>query len=490
MANSSYSCIDFDKLPEKIAYKNISNSKTTSLNPLAKPLKKFITITKGFAFKGNDMIKEQKTNTYIFKVTDINEILDFNKMQCLPDTFYSNKKYSDYIIKENDIIMCVTGSIGKLCLIKSNKQMLLNQNSIIIRINNTKILNPEYLFLCLKSSYLLSTIDSNGLGMQFFNKQHLENLKIYIPSLEEQERTLPLVKAKIKILEDKIKELEEEKENVNLKNLIDRTFYEVLQIDKSKHMIDFYNHLISHNSILYSMNFDGLNDCLDFLTNTNYNIPMDLKNNFNVVKLNDLLEIPPQNGAATKKINNDNGEHYRIMVKNLSSYDENMKIHNLDYVSKDDFDNCLKEKTLQKNDILYSSCGGGCLGNMVINNTKLKAIIDTHVGYLRLKNKDDALFMYYYLTSYLGQQQIFRCITGTTNQITINPKKFAKILVPILDDATKELIIKKINDYKKEKFAIEEKISFIQSIIDNDLNKYILNGYSDDLFEIPKEGDE
>ena len=97
------------------------------------------------------------------------------------------------------------------------------------------------------------------------------------------------------------------------------------------------------------------------------------------------------------------------------------------------------------------------------------------------------LFMYYFLTSYLGQQQILRCVTGTTGQISINLNKLKKIVIPVLSNKKMNNIIKEIENEKKHSNIYNEKIDKLQHILDSSLDQYVLNGYNDDLFKIPEE---
>ena len=110
-------------------------------------------------------------------------------------------------------------------------------------------------------------------------------------------------------------------------------------------------------------------------------------------------------------------------------------------------------------------------------------------GIIRANENTNSRFLFYYLYSFIGQQQIFRCVTGTTGQISLSIPRVRKILVPELDSDTQELIINKIESYGNPN-ELNKRIQFIQSIIDDSLNKYILNGYIDDLFELPKEDKE
>ena len=145
------------------------------------------------------------------------------------------------------------------------------------------------------------------------------------------------------------------------------------------------------------------------------------------------------------------------------------------------------ESHLEETKLAIFAAGAGGIGNMVINLTKLKGIIDTHVGIIRLKESVNQLFMYYFLTSYLGQQQILRCVTGTTGQISLNLNKLKKIVIPVFSEKRMEEIIDKINQEKQHSNIYDEKINKLQQLLDSSIDRYVLHGYDEALFDMPQE---
>lgn len=412
-----------------------------------------------------------------------NNFIDKDSISIFTNNIYDNLP----VANKGDILIVVDGSIGKTAVYIENNPCHYIE-SLAKLVLNEEQMDKEYFILFTKSDLFKKEVKGFGtfLAIPHLPQENIKRMVIPLPPLSEQRRTVPFVKRKIGSLEEKINKLEEEKEKNSLQNIVDRVFEEELGIEKPKYEIDNYNKLVDINSCMYYKSFNTLTDELDFLLNTYFSIIKDLLDRYSCVKLEDLLEIPLCMGGSVKKTDKETG-YYRIMVKNLSSNNENMKIDDIDNISINDYKKSNEKNVLKHGDILFSASGAGCIGNIVINNTDLKAIIDNHVGILRLQDKKLALFIYYYLNSYLGKQQIFRCVTGTTGQISINMGKMSKILVPNLTQSKRNKIISKIETYKGNKRKANNKINKLQSIIDDDLNKYVLYGYSDDLFQLPEE---
>jgi len=267
---------------------------------------------------------------------------------------------------------------------------------------------------------------------------------------------------------------------------VSRSRLQELGIEYPKYSLDRYNKINEGESNIIYNSFINMNNELDFMISTPFNISEDIKASYDWNYLKDLLDVKISTGTYIKKIDEETG-YCRIMVKNLSSEDENMKTEDVDNISEADFLSTTEVNHLKYGDILFSGSGAGGLGNMVINLTDLRGIIDSHVGIIRLKESVNQLFIYYYLTSYLGQQQILRCVTGTTGQISINLNKLKKVVVPLLNEEKMNAIIEKINQEKEHSTIYDEKITTLQQIIDSSIDEYIIHGYNEELFSIPKD---
>ena len=103
-----------------------------------------------------------------------------------------NKTEKDYLLKEGDIVITLTGTVGKQdygnsARIKDEKHLLLNQRNAKI---SSKTIDNNYLFAVVNSErFLHQFYDSSrgGTGSQTnVGIPDLENIRIYVPPLEEQ----------------------------------------------------------------------------------------------------------------------------------------------------------------------------------------------------------------------------------------------------------------------------------------------------------------
>lgn len=349
--------------------------------------------------------------------------------------------------------------------------------------------NSEYLVLYLNSplvqEYVKSKV-SGGVGGNI-NQGVIKNIPVVSPEkIDARVEELVFVKEKVGQFKDKIISLYEKKNNNTLFRIIDKVFESEICIKHPSYMLDKYNQINGGESKIIYNTFDSMSNELDYIYNTPFNIPKEIKNTQEWVYLNDLLEQNITTGTYGKKVDEKTG-FCRIMVKNLSSEDERMKTGDVDNILEVDFSSASVVNRLKYGDILFSGSGAGGLGNMVINLTKIKGIIDSHVGIIRLKESVNQLFLYYYLTSYLGQQQILRCVTGTTGQISINLNKLKRIVVPLLSNDKMEEIIEKIKQEKQHGQIYDKKINDLQLVLNSSIDRYVLNGFNKEQFKIIEE---
>ena len=436
MANSSYTYIDFENLNNRLDFK----------------FNKFF--------------------NYDFK--NIKSIFDMQLLDCLV--------YQE--TKEPEFVVLTRGSAGTIKPFNSNEKI--SSNYIYIS-TNKKNINKDFFELIYNSKTIqeqLFALQWGGAGVKGLNFKDLSKVLFPLMPLEEQERTLPLVKAKIKILEDKIKELEEEKKANDFNHLLDKYLGEMLGIKIPK-QFDFKDSLM-----LYKTN-DILNDKLsinvvvgqlDYLKNTIYDITSigKLLNNGSIIKIGD----GSHNMSPKDKDLDNNGINY-IQAGDIDVYGINynkIKKVTLDYYNKVD------KGFIEPNMICLA--GMGTTGISCIYDAKTNGLTNRSTIAIKVNEKDiNVQFLNYWFNSiYFNYQIAIDPSCGTRDLISMTKINKTKIVLPNIEKQKE--IVEKLEKLLAYNPYWDNKIKEIQSIIDNDLNKYILNGYSDDLFEIPKEGDE
>jgi type I restriction enzyme S subunit len=154
-----------------------------------KKLKYVAKMQGGFAFSSKDFTTD---GTQIIKIANLYQ----NKFQVnRQPTLVSNdflKTHSAWIIEEGDILMSMTGTLGKrdygfaILIEKSEKNYLLNQR--VSKIHSINNINVKFLLYLLRSQYFLNNLFSLPAGTKQgnFSNEDILNQSIVFPILKEQ----------------------------------------------------------------------------------------------------------------------------------------------------------------------------------------------------------------------------------------------------------------------------------------------------------------
>lgn len=113
--------------------------------------------------------------------------------------YIDKEKYSQmkrFTVKPNDLIISCSGTIGKVDLISEKDPIGIISQALLILRANTDIVLPKYLFYFFKSDYGYNSIISRSMGSVQVNiakREVIENIKINIPSLKEQEKIVKIL---------------------------------------------------------------------------------------------------------------------------------------------------------------------------------------------------------------------------------------------------------------------------------------------------------
>ena len=136
----------------------------------------------GYAFKSEKFSNE---GVRVIRISDFDE-------QGIKDKDIKRYPYSpelnQYQLKENDILMCMTGgTVGKSSLIKCiDEPMYINQRVAMIRI---EFINLHYFYYILLSSYIFNVIHENKTSTNDnISMKLIEDFLLPLPPLDEQQR--------------------------------------------------------------------------------------------------------------------------------------------------------------------------------------------------------------------------------------------------------------------------------------------------------------
>ncbi len=182
----------------------------------------------GFAFKSKDAIDD--SNTQVIRMGNLyqNKLNLERKAVFYPNSFATD--YEKYLLKENDLIISLTGTTGKedygytVKIPQTERKLLLNQRIAKFEIKDEKVIERDLLFRFLLSRVFLDELykTANGTRQANLSTETMKGLEISFPkSLNEQQKivkklnSLSVETKKLEgIYQQKINDLEELKKSV------------------------------------------------------------------------------------------------------------------------------------------------------------------------------------------------------------------------------------------------------------------------------------
>ena len=185
-----------------------------------KPLKDLCEILNGYAFKSE---LYEKQGIRIIRITNVQKgYVDDSDPQYYPLSY--SKELKKYLLKEEDIVLSLTGNVGRCGLITKNLLPAgLNQRVACIRINSN-LINKMFLYSFMKSSIFEQDCieSSKGIAQKNMSTDWLRDYKMFIPPISLQEEYVKLVKQSDKSkfeLEKCLEELEKTYKRIIFENL-------------------------------------------------------------------------------------------------------------------------------------------------------------------------------------------------------------------------------------------------------------------------------
>lgn len=430
---------------------------------LIKRISDYFNIVSGFAFSSKHYIEDGILLCRIGDISNTGDVV-LSNMKKLPE--YYSEKYKSYLIKENDILIGMTGDgkYFKIGFIESLTQnILLNQRVGILRLKeqNKKMFNPKFLYFLLKTNKAQNQFKIVAMGKTQKNISPFDILNIKIPdiSLKKQNEIVE----KIIPIEQEIKQLKENKKDVL--NIINDVFSDYYNYDKDlwkifgKGMTAGTQKSYPKTFKIYKTSFSQIQKSKTLRVSSRFHNPLTQKlTNIlfskQTIKLKKILLEKVKRGINPQY--DLNGNIPVIKTGHLKN------VHII--ISKDEFVsinfyNKKKNAQVNKNDILIASTGKVSLGKIDIVSIDKKLIADGHVSIIKIdKNKYNCLFLVYFLRSILGTFQIERDYTGTTNQIELYVNEIENFDIPNISLKEQIRIVEKINSEIEVQKNIDKQI--------------------------------
>jgi type I restriction enzyme S subunit len=331
--------------------------------------------------KGVNLIKIRNSHPYI-RIRDIGK----TKTIELDSTFEyvdddTQKTIARYIVQEGDILISIVGTIGLVGIVgKSLDSANLTENCV--KLTNLRGVERDFLFYFLKSEYGQNETNKGIVGavQAKLPIKNIENIKIPLPSLEEQRRIAGILGS----LDDKI-ELNR-RINANLEAQAQALFRS------------------------WFVDFEPFRDG-PFVDSELGKIPQGWK----ICRLKD----------ATKEIIRGFTSKY---VERSDLINLNQKVNKGQYLDRQYYKFLNPEiaiptnKFAQQNDILLNSLGQGTLGRVhYYGELTPNIVIDQHITIIRANNTTfQPSFIYLFLSSNKVQHSIEGMVTGSTGMQMLN----------------------------------------------------------------------
>ena len=373
-------------------------------------------ILNGYAFKSSEY---KESGIRVIRITNVQS----GYIEDKDPKYYSFEKKTEiekYMLKDNDILISLTGNVGRVGLLK--KEMLpavLNQRVACIRIKENKNISIDYIFNILNTKKFQKQceINSKGITQKNLSTEWLKEYLIDIPTYREQ----------VKISNN----LHEVQEIINLRK---KQIEELDEIIKSQFVEIFGD-----------------------LENTKYKI----------YKLKEITNLITD-GEHKKPNYIEEGVPF-ISVVNITT--GKLKFDDCKFVSEEDAYKFNKRCNPEKDDILYTKVGA-TYGRSAIVNTNNKFTLYVSVCLIKPKKElINPIFLNYTMRQPYVKLQADKCIKGigVPDLHLIEIKDFNIIVPPIEKQNEFAKFVKQID---KQKSILEESLKKTEELQESLMNKY------------------
>lgn len=159
----------------------------------------------GYAFKSDDFVSG---GVQLIRMGNVKHSFfdKDNKQAYLPESYV--EKYPDYVLSQGDILISMTGTVGKddygnVCRVDEEKKYLLNQRVAKLEPNSSKI-DPDYFYFCTISSFFKKGVlanSSGGVRQANVSASGISKVKIPLPSLSVQKEIANRLTSESKIVQ-------------------------------------------------------------------------------------------------------------------------------------------------------------------------------------------------------------------------------------------------------------------------------------------------
>ncbi|MCD8411489.1 restriction endonuclease subunit S [Tenacibaculum finnmarkense] len=327
------------------------------------------------------------------------------------------KESSTRLIKPNSILIAMygatAGKVGVLKVLGCSNQAVLAVNSEIENLSNV------FLYHYLKKCTVELLNLCQGSGQPNLSKAIVDNLKIPLPPLKEQQKIaeiLSTVDAKISIIDEQISE------NKNLKK-----------------------------GLMQSLLSKGIGHT-EFKKSALGEIPK----SWEVVKIQDIADVNKESLA------NSTDKNYELFYIDLSSVKSGVIDLPTEKIKFSDAPSRARRK-IKKDDVIMATVRPNLLGYGYIDFKENDYFVSTGFVVLSYKENFNGRFLYQYLYSEVMQLQIEKLIVGSSYP-AINSSDVKHMKIPLLPLQEQQKIASILNSVDEKLGVLSEKKSYYQNL--------------------------
>lgn len=351
-----------------------------------------------------------------------------NKLDLSSPEYISWNKYyesPEIMVFEGDLLLTQRGTLGKVVLIEENiGEATINPSMVIL---NKLTCSGKYLYYFFNSDYFSKWVEltNTATAVPMISQEQLGNFKILIPSNSEQVKISQYLDQKItqvdKLIVDKQKliELLNEERTAVINQAVTKGIAPDVPMKDSG--IDWLGEVPKHWKLKR------------------------VKNIVNKIGSG----VTPKGGAEVYL------ESGIPLIRSQNVYFDGFRLNEVAYIDLD-VHNDMSNSKVYPNDVLLNITGGSIGRCYYVSNEFTEANVNQHVCILRPNELTQAIYLYNFLRSQIGQLQIELCQIGG-NRESVNFEQLKNFFIPLPSSEEQAEIIDFINSFESKIISLIKK---------------------------------
>jgi type I restriction enzyme S subunit len=420
-----------------------------------------VEIKNGYAFKSSEFKKSKELDSDVPLVRQSQlrgAIVDLSEAVYLDHSYLL--ECSNYIIEKGDIIIGMSGSIGKVCEYINDYPALQNQRTGKLKPLLTGELDPKFFGLFLSNVERMLSEYAKGMGVQNISAKDIENLSFNLPPFQEQHRIVTKIEALFSELDKGIESFKTAREQLKIyrQALLKHAFSGKLTEQwraENPDKLETAETLLQRIQIERQQRYQ--HQLKDWETNGKQGSKPKVSKTLPPLTAEELAELPElPEGWAWVKLGQltwsvKDGPHFSPkysdsgipFISGGNVRPEGVDFENTKFISQELHEELCKRCKPEINDILYTK--GGTTGIARVNTYDKEFSVWVHVAVLKLIDSLRPFFLQHSLNSNFCYAQAQKYTHGVGNQ-DLGLTRMVNIVLAICPIDEQDEVIKIIED--------------------------------------------